>query len=214
MRARQVQENSSLEIQVKIARWISENYPAGNDDSGLAEYKDLIRQVHDITENKNPTMGIVIMRHRYQEAREESQLPLIRILASVFVGGTLKATQPRDRIFAMLGMASDEETLGIEPKYDKSVSDIKVYTDAAYAIITAGHVDLLSLSQHKPRSIKSDEEAECFPSWVPDWNNPIARPSGQLPWDTVFTTSGSKPFEVPPEPSSHRSGQIVCSAGY
>ena len=120
---------------------------------------------------------------------DSSQYPklgssMFELLARIHVTGATKtfcgATESRDRIFALLGIANDRTRLGIQPDYDQSKSCSEIYTKAARAIIYSGQVDLLSLSQSQGRDTG-------MPSWAPDWRAQwILRPSGQLPWDSSF----------------------------
>ncbi|KAH7350605.1 heterokaryon incompatibility protein-domain-containing protein [Rhexocercosporidium sp. MPI-PUGE-AT-0058] len=140
------------------------------------------------------------VRLRYQQelarSSEASQpstsgSSLFELVARIHVTGAIKAycgaTNPRDRIFALLGMANDSSRLGIQPDYDQSKTCSEVYTHAAREIIGSGQVDFLSLSQ--PQGRQPD-----LPSWVPDlraeW---ILRPCGQLPWDSAFKAFVSSP---------------------
>ncbi|KAK0108095.1 hypothetical protein ONS95_002916 [Cadophora gregata] len=109
---------------------------------------------------------------------------MFELLARIHVSGANKtfcgATNPRDRIFALLGIANDRARLGIQPDYTQSRTCSDIYTEVARAIIQSGHVDLLSLSQPQGRD-------EDMPSWAPDWRAEwILTPSGQLPWDSAF----------------------------
>jgi hypothetical protein len=78
----------------------------------------------------------------------------------------LCATDPRDRIFALLALAGDGEDIGILPDYTKTCQ--QVYTDAAAAMIKA-HGPSIVLMAHFPKKLES------LPSWVPDWS---AEPKG------------------------------------
>lgn len=76
----------------------------------------------------------------------------------------LESTDPRDKIFALLGLAADREELedlGVLPDYTKSCKE--TYTTAMAALLQQGHISLLSFCQ-TPK-IQSD-----LPSWVPDWS--------------------------------------------
>ncbi|KAH8593047.1 heterokaryon incompatibility protein-domain-containing protein [Bisporella sp. PMI_857] len=137
------------------------------------------------------------MRRRYQLLSDNQSTPettntLAQILARICVTGARKAsshaTDDKDKIFALLGMASDGDSLGIVANYSMSCSS--AYIMAARKIIMSGQVDLLSLSQLRSRSAD-------LPSWVPDWRAEwILRPSGQLPWDTAFSASGDSVLQV------------------
>ncbi|KAH8601549.1 heterokaryon incompatibility protein-domain-containing protein [Bisporella sp. PMI_857] len=159
----------------------------------------------DVTELYNLFMGITSngldgqptrisgMRLRYHSRGSGNVfMSLIKLLANVHVGNASHATDDRDRVFALLGMASDFEMLRIIPNYSKDSRCVDVYTTAARRMIENGDVDVLSFSQYH-------EEQNEFPSWVPDWRKDLLRPCGQLPWDTSFKASGSAPHESPPQ---------------
>ena len=71
------------------------------------------------------------------------------------------ATDPRDKVFALLGLARDRPLLGIKVDYHASVQDI--YGDATRAICTAhGSLDILTLDI-KPR-------IQGLPTWARDFS--------------------------------------------
>ena len=73
---------------------------------------------------------------------------------------SMASTDPRDRVYALLNIARDRETLGIIPNYELSVAN--VYVDVAARILKSdSHLDLLS-SVNGKKSVP-------LPSWVPDW---------------------------------------------
>jgi len=206
-RLRDLLKNSPPIIKAKINRWIIDKWPESNNDPDLEQYKATLRLFNDVCKCQYPPVALFGMRRSYQKPRTGDRFnsfTLIAILSSVFIDGIADATQARDRIYGMLGMADDKEELRLVPNYDEAVSDIRVYTDAARAMITAGRVDLLSLSQHRPHPDKGQPEEENFPSWVPNWSRPIVRQSGH----TTFAASGNIPFKIPPSPMNHLPGQI------
>ncbi|KAJ4362571.1 hypothetical protein N0V83_010665 [Neocucurbitaria cava] len=103
------------------------------------------------------------------------------------------ATDPLDKVFALLGLATNtgEDGIKIRPEYGIEVK--KVYTDLALAIIEhEGNLDILGVPRTKanpkeePKAVQSvdsekDQEAnptmDPFPSWVPDWST----------WDSTLT---------------------------
>jgi hypothetical protein len=194
-------QNSSEEISTKIENWLERQGPEETDPI-IREFKGL--QDHLITiSNLQPTpvstRGLVSMRRMYHDSRGKPSLSLIRILTVVHVDGTTQSFDMRDRVFAMLQMASDQYELSIDPPdYDPAKTYNIVYTQAAKAIIKAGHVDLLSFAQNRPiqESLQTAiSTPRQVPSWVPDWRLPMVRPCGQRPWETFFCASGTKPFE-------------------
>jgi len=74
---------------------------------------------------------------------------------------SFQATDPRDKVFALLGIAADTKALGLHPDYRKSCEE--VYTDLARTLIQNGYIELLSLCEF-PKQISS------LQSWVPDWS--------------------------------------------
>jgi len=79
----------------------------------------------------------------------------------------LEATNPRDRIYALLGLAVD----AIEPKYGRSV--VEVYSEfAAKWIMEDRDTSILAhaeLSGYRER--KLSKQRSDLPSWVPDWES-------------------------------------------
>ena len=138
-----------------------------------------------------PPMGasrLCGMRRRFQESSNSRLETLFRLLVRAHVDNVTQAKDPRDKIFALLGMATDTASLRASPNYGESAT--LAYTKIARAIIESGHVDLLSLCQF-PKS----ESGQALPSWVPDWCATLGTPCGQLPWDTTFHASGAYSFQ-------------------
>lgn len=82
----------------------------------------------------------------------------------------LEATDPRDKIYGILGLAADRDELkefGIQPDYTKSCRDL--YTSVAALILRQGHLSVLSLNQF-PKAQAG------LPTWVPDWSQPLNSP--------------------------------------
>jgi hypothetical protein len=114
------------------------------------------------------------------ETRREYQAkkvgePLSTLLEKFHTTGIIKckllASDQRDKIFGLLGLAGDVESLGILPNYLKSCRE--VYIDTARRVIQSGRVNILSMSQF-PKG------PEALPTWVPDWSAPIQKPYGDF----------------------------------
>jgi hypothetical protein len=84
--------------------------------------------------------------------------PLIHLMRSF---RHFQATDPRDKVFALLGIGKDTEALGLHPDYRKSCQE--VYSNLARRLIHNGYVELLSLCEF-PKQING------LPSWVHDWS--------------------------------------------
>ena len=130
--------------------------------------------------------------------------PLAALLRATCVGSinlhrhgphNLESTDPRDKIFALLGLAADREELedlGVFPDYTKSYE--QTYATAMAAMLQQGHLSLLSLCQThgSPRHL---------PSWIPDWSKSITDMLQDVENDHVtvyprFNASGAKQQNV------------------
>ena len=125
------------------------------------------------------THRVNVMLSTYNVYRSD-KFPLVALLRATCVGGVrhlrqdgfqhLESTNPRDKIFALLGLAGDQEelkTLGVSPDYTKSKED--VYVTAMSALLQQGHTSILSFCRHS-------ETSDGLPSWVIDWSRPMQGP--------------------------------------
>ena len=81
----------------------------------------------------------------------------------------LESKNPRDKIFALLGLARDQkelEALGVFPDYTKSKEEVYIATMAA--LLQQNHVSILSMC--RASGIRS-----AMPSWAPDWSVPTSQ---------------------------------------
>ena len=90
----------------------------------------------------------------------------------------IDSTKYRDRVYGLLGLASDAAELNIRPDYRKTTSTAEVLTSTARRIIEKeGSVYILRYAQFPKYNVKDpDEEAGHrsqpeLPTWVPDWAN-------------------------------------------
>ncbi|KAI0803798.1 hypothetical protein GGR55DRAFT_699768 [Xylaria sp. FL0064] len=130
--------------------------------------------------------------------------PLIALLRLTCVGSPnlrkhgphhLDSSNPRDKIFALLGLASDRKDLaekGVNPDYIKTCRE--VYTLTTAAMLQQGHISLLSLIQPHQRLAYGS-----LPSWVPDWYQPLTEPLQIVKDDHMtlkpeFGASGTKNY--------------------
>ena len=116
-----------------------------------------------------PTMSalaqVVELILSYHKARAASTS--LNLLAFLENHRFAQAAEPRDKIYAFLGMHEElagDRAYGIVPNYLSSVKE--VYVDAAMKIIQhAKNLDVLSMVGH--RVMGTNDE---LPSWVPDWS--------------------------------------------
>lgn len=76
------------------------------------------------------------------------------------------ATDPRDKIYGLLGMASDATEIGIVPDY--SISWQEVYKRTAVKLIQNYHDPCLVA--HQSLGLSLENEKVGLPSWAPDWS--------------------------------------------
>lgn len=118
---------------------------------------------------------------------------LFRLLKSLHTENQMFSSDPRDRVYGLMGLAVDTDRLGIIPDYVNSTFK-SVMTETAGAIARTGRVELLSFSQYP----KNDPD---LPSWVPDWR-PNLRPSYYTIYENaeshLFSASGTTEVTVLP----------------
>lgn len=156
----------------------------------------LLKHGSDMPVTKSETLSVIsINTHNpirlLKFRRSAKSPPLIYLLRSF---RDFQATDPRDKVFALFGIAGDTEVQGIFPNYCKPCED--VYTDLARTLIQNGYIELLSLCEF-PKKV------DGLPSWVPDWSREVYRSplqqrsldrSSQIPLTTLeprFSASGN-----------------------
>jgi len=87
----------------------------------------------------------------------------IRLLESLVASFRCGATDQRDKVFALLGLATDSQSPLLEPIYSKSWA--QVYKDVVrFFVERDNRLDVLCASNHNRPYTE-------LPSWVPDWSN-------------------------------------------
>ncbi|KAJ9644536.1 hypothetical protein H2201_000310 [Coniosporium apollinis] len=111
-----------------------------------------------------------ILRKRFTESQGKISLLECLMIAHIFGQDNklvhLNATDPRDRIYGLLGIAEDAEALHITPDYTKSTE--AVYTEVAWALLWGGHWEVLTLCRGR--------KLQSLPTWVPDWTATLSKP--------------------------------------
>lgn len=129
--------------------------------------------------------GVVSRRWRYQSLKHQSYFFRILVDSSILAidYNHPQCTNPRDRIFSLLGLANDEDTFRKIIDYSKKCED--VYEAIARKFLDQGHVDILALCQFP--------KASSMPTWVPDWRQPTRNPCTSVPWFSSFCASKGSP---------------------
>jgi hypothetical protein len=79
-----------------------------------------------------------------------------------------ESSDPRDKVYAVLGLTTDNSKSVIKPRYNKDNPARTVYTNAMRFILIEGASPLDALSG---AGIGFDRSMNDLPSWVPDWNH-------------------------------------------
>ncbi len=139
-------------------------------------------------------------RLHHQHSLEEKNRSLLDLLVTFHVNVSprtqLRCTDPRDKIYGLLGIALDAEQLNIVPDYSKSVE--KVYTEAAAKILSLGKLELLQYVHPQNPNM---------PSWVPDWEQDAHRITPyecywlDKPFSADATVAAFQPRQIPVDPN-------------
>ena len=96
----------------------------------------------------------------------EQRMPLWELLSRLRL---TKATDPKDKIYGLCGIASDSQSLPL-PDYNKPVET--VYRDYTMSLISMSGP--LALSFLLPEAgLYQQSGAMDLPSWIPEWSNPV-----------------------------------------
>ena len=94
---------------------------------------------------------------------ESKEPPLLELL---YTHKSKKSTDPRDKVFALVGISSSCKTFLID--YSQPIRNIYLYT-ARHIITTTCKLDVICVRQH-------DLNNYNLPSWAPDWTRPPRTP--------------------------------------
>ncbi len=165
----------------------------------------LLRQFMQIAGRKTSTSKLVGARRRYQKQTATYHSSLMELLA--LFADSLKATDPRDRIYGILGLAPDKNVLDIRVDYKKEVHE--VYTEVAKALLAHNYTDILSWG-HSSKSLLD------LPSWVPDFSVPLREPYGSYktkapPWKPLFNATLGSEVKISTQSPLCKPNNIVIS---
>lgn len=106
----------------------------------------------------------------------------------------LEASDPRDIVYALMGVASDAASLEIAPDYRKSVS--QVYTEATKAMMA-------HYPQYRLEYCSFPKKHPGLPSWVPDWQR-VAQ-EGMFPFALSYRDRFRASGDLAQPPNGHPS---------
>ena len=109
-------------------------------------------QLPSDAENAHDAVAAIMEFHRNDHGKGNN------IVDTLFMAYRFNCTDPRDKVFAMLGLA---QALVLQPSYSVRVEDVYLTTTRTL-ILEFGNLDILCCVSH-PKTIAS------LPSWVPDW---------------------------------------------
>lgn len=163
---------------------------------------------------------------RTQYVVDHERLSLLDLLVKLYPTGPekIKATHYRDRVYGLLGLASDADDLDIMPEYS-TTGTAEVLTQIARAIIERGRrgpdpgssppLSVLRYAQF-PKAELDDTSQEVtnpvpLPTWVPDWRNGLT-----VSFETYWSVQPYKPSEncVQPELIPTSNSNVLGLRGY
>ncbi|KAK3339822.1 hypothetical protein B0T25DRAFT_618462, partial [Lasiosphaeria hispida] len=119
----------------------------------------------------------------HERVRQTSDAPRARTLIQTLVTGRhFAATDPRDKIFALLGLAGDGAAFQEHVSYAPTHEPVDIFTRFARVFVERGHGLSLLLQSGMGGSLERDVE---LPSWVPNWADPIPRTNPVLSTSTT-----------------------------
>uniref|UniRef100_A0A8H7N8C9 Heterokaryon incompatibility domain-containing protein n=1 Tax=Bionectria ochroleuca TaxID=29856 RepID=A0A8H7N8C9_BIOOC len=153
----------------------------------------------------NRTFGL---RHAYVDTQDPTRHTMGYLLKTLYRTAVNdrepKATDPRDKIYALLGLAGDSESLRIIPDYKKTVRD--VYTEVVGKVIAKDGLSLLLTCRYNPSS--------GLPSWVPDFRQGLVMsPIDRVTLDKGFCAGSAGIVEIGAQPLDSNPN-ILCVKAY
>lgn len=120
----------------------------------------------------DPVRARILSEYRWQ-VQVGGENVKTALYAQLALGRRCYATDPRDKIYAFLGIASDEKALAVKPDYSIEVS--VAYLNATRRLIE--HYNTLDVLSQTETGLRAPfKYVPPLPSWVPDWNaHPVSR---------------------------------------
>lgn len=145
-------------------------------------------------------------RELYSDDSESSYFYFLHLLR---ISRTKLASDPKDRVYGILGILPSE--IRAELRVDYLLPVREVYVDAVKILLRSGKLDVICESIHFPPQISNAN----LPSWVPDWSyDPMVRSLASLPL-SFSAGSGAYPsfFPLTGEGFGSRTRSKLCITG-
>jgi hypothetical protein len=89
--------------------------------------------------------------------------------------GAIQATDPRDRIYGLLGMVREKDRRRIPVNYSPATTINNVLFAVGKVLLEDHGPDILCFCQRTPETLPQNAK-DALPSWVPDWTAPRMMP--------------------------------------
>lgn len=109
---------------------------------------------------------------RRHDKYKEGQIDPLSLSELLIITSNLVCKDPRDRIYALLGVATDAEQLNIYPDY--SISTAQAYTNLSVALTKRrleedSEYSFLDDLTQSNRQVTAEKSRLCMPTWVPTY---------------------------------------------
>lgn len=144
-------------------------------------------------------------RELYSDDPENSYIYFLHLLR---VSRTKLASDPKDRVYGILGILPDKIRAELRVNYLLPVREI--YVDVVEILFRSGNLDVICESIHFPPQISNTN----FPSWVPDWSyDPMVRSLASLPLSFSASKGKTPSFSFHEERFGSRTRSKLLIAG-
>lgn len=93
--------------------------------------------------------------------------------------GRFDSTDPRDQLYALLGLGTIHEGQVVKPNY--RLDRLQVSKDFVISVLTVyKRLDVLPYAAYRTRSCLDADSHPDWPSWAPDWNRTVTE--GTTTW--------------------------------